>query len=584
MSGSGNFGCLGVIPNRCTTSGCLTPFETGTPAMRIDYPAPTGQNQELIAAPLVSTSYINVTGTTDGTATIQGVSSTTGISAGQLVYGTNIPANSFVVSKTADTITINATTSGSGTVSLRIPAVPDRLDLAFAGIDQGNNVTYFATYARNGSSASDPFKGAQMLDGFSASYLANADINTMKLADANSDGEIDLFAFSAGQNFVASHVSFQQGGTNYGVGRSPPGTYISVPTAAGCDIGSTDCFPDPIINVMGIQQGYPLGSNLPSQNLMDLGDLNNDDIPDVVVNGYSSRGVAVGLGTSSGDFSAPVIQDLGSGADLKPLALTLADLDQDGFLDIAIVGQNLSGGTTGVAAWLRGNGDGSFANAQRIDPIVSTCTTPTSVSAVDIDLDGRPELAVLCYTSQLIYISRRNTLGTWVLQQGSSINASGGSNGVSMKWGRLTTSGASGVDVAVVGFDATNSLRIINNVSINVSSDVSFTVSSSPGAYMSLYGQPSDIAIADLNSDGYNDLAISMIRGSGSAWGGQFYTCTSGSLAGSCSPLAWGFDGYIGNSIVTGDVNNDGMGDIFVGYQTGRIINRTISRVLNLSW
>jgi hypothetical protein len=57
-----------------------------------------------------------VTGSTaNGSATITGVTDTTSIKVGQYITGTNIPYNSVVVSKTANTIVLSRTASGSGT-------------------------------------------------------------------------------------------------------------------------------------------------------------------------------------------------------------------------------------------------------------------------------------------------------------------------------------------------------------------------------------------------------------------------------------------------------------------------------------
>jgi len=57
-----------------------------------------------------------VTGdTTSGSATLTNVSSTANIQVGQFITGTNIPYNSVVVSKTANTIVLSQTATGSGT-------------------------------------------------------------------------------------------------------------------------------------------------------------------------------------------------------------------------------------------------------------------------------------------------------------------------------------------------------------------------------------------------------------------------------------------------------------------------------------
>lgn len=63
-----------------------------------------------------TTNTATITGdTTNGSATLTNVSSTTNIKVGQYITGTNIPYNSVVVSKTANTIVLSQTATGTGT-------------------------------------------------------------------------------------------------------------------------------------------------------------------------------------------------------------------------------------------------------------------------------------------------------------------------------------------------------------------------------------------------------------------------------------------------------------------------------------
>ena len=650
-----NYGCLAVLPNSCTNSSCTAPFES-TPTLRIDYPAPNGQNQEPIAVPLTSTSNGTPTATTisssspsftvsstaglavgqlltasgylpvnsyitgisgstvtisqnasangsnvaitvapnltptgtaaSGSPNITSVSSTNGLFVGQTLTGSsNIPANSYITAISGSTVTINQNATGSGSITLTIPTKPTLNDIAFAGYEQSVGAPYFMTYARNGSSSTDPFKGATAIDAFPAAFQTTGDIGTTRLTYINSDSVLDLFNFSPSNGIVGTYVS-SSGTPSYSLGNTVTPTYLANPSSNGCSTSS--CYPDPAMNPMGVQQSYPNSSLVNNQNIMDIGDFNGDGIPDAVVVGYYSRGISVALGTNTGSSSSPVLLNFGSGSDLKPQSLAVADLDNDGIPDIVAVGVKSSGGTTtGVAYWFKGNGDGSFQTAADISTVVSTCTDPRSVAAVDIDLDGRPEIAVLCYTTQIVWISRRHTDGTWILQTGGTINNSGGTNGVAMKWGHLTTSTATGLDVAIGGLDSTNSLRIINNVTLSVTnaSTGSFTLSSNPATYISLDGWVSDIEIADINADGYGDLAVTMQRQAiASNYNGfSFYTCTS-TGTGTCTKLWWGGEGYTATSASAGDVTGDGLPELFVGYRNDRLMFRTLARILNISY
>ena len=79
-----------------------------------------------------------------------------------------------------------------------------------------------------------------------------------------------------------------------------------------------------------------------------VADFNHDGIPDIAVLGNDS--VSVYLGNGQGGFSAPIVYNAG----LDPTGLTVADLGNDGNLDLLI------GNAYGDVLILVGQGDGTF--------------------------------------------------------------------------------------------------------------------------------------------------------------------------------------------------------------------------------
>jgi hypothetical protein len=163
-----------------------------------------------------------------------------------------------------------------------------------------------------------------------------------------------------------------------------------------------------------------------------------------------------------------------------------------------------------------------------------------------------------------------------------------------MRWGRITTGSATGLDLVVVGHDATNTLRIITNVTLSINNPVNtgtFSVAATQGSYIALQGNPSMVEIGDLNGDGYGDLVIPMRSTNASTSGvqgttiGVYYTCLS-TGTGACSVSGWGLEGAQGSSVSVGDVTSDGYPELFVGFgsTTTRLLYRNISRVLNISY
>ena len=129
-------------------------------------------------------------------------------------------------------------------------------------------------------------------------------------------------------------------------------------------------------------------TNQANANAAASGDVNRDGFGDVVVtNDLGTTGkLTVHLGAASGQLG-----DATAGYDLDgtPTAVSTADLDGDGVLDAIVA--NLSG-VSGNLSILRGKGDGTFAASQRID--FPSTVRPVSVSVGDLDQDGIADLVI----------------------------------------------------------------------------------------------------------------------------------------------------------------------------------------------
>ncbi|HSW46081.1 MAG TPA: VCBS repeat-containing protein [Phycisphaerae bacterium] len=235
-------------------------------------------------------------------------------------------------------------------------------------------------------------------------------------ADFDSDGDPDL---AAGSGFGVAILA------NRGDGIFSPATYLSLDqrinafpvslTAADLDgdgivdlatsgIGwiidfaaSTTSNADNIIvlrnNAFGtFTRSQTLVLDHPFPQLGDIadGDVDGDGRADLVVDAYPGR-VIVLLNVGNATFEVSSTMDLGENHVLS--GVKLVDLNGDDALDLIVAdnGDPLDENTTGgdVAVFFN-QGGGVFGSPLRI----TTGIAPTSVAVADLNLDGRPDLAV----------------------------------------------------------------------------------------------------------------------------------------------------------------------------------------------
>jgi Flp pilus assembly secretin CpaC len=149
------------------------------------------------------------------------------------------------------------------------------------------------------------------------------------------------------------------------------------------------------------------------------GDFNGDGKQDFVVTNFTDDTFSLFLGNGDGTFS----QAAGSpfvlpSAVAGPIAMTAADFNSDGNLDLAIANQ-----TTNNISILLGNGKGAFTQAtgsQGGSPL-AVGKLPVAIASGDLNNDSHPDLVVVNQTDNTVSVLLGNGDGTFTAATNSPL-------------------------------------------------------------------------------------------------------------------------------------------------------------------
>jgi Flp pilus assembly secretin CpaC len=160
------------------------------------------------------------------------------------------------------------------------------------------------------------------------------------------------------------------------------------------------------------------------------GDFDGDGKQDFVVTNFTDNTFSLFLGNGDGTFK----QGTGSpfalpSAVAGPIAMTSADFNSDGNLDLAIVNQ-----TTSDISILLGNGKGTFTQAtgaQGGSPI-AVGKSPVAIATGDMNNDSHPDLAVVNQSDNTVSVLLGNGDGTFTAATNSPLSAGQGPTAVTI--------------------------------------------------------------------------------------------------------------------------------------------------------
>jgi hypothetical protein len=269
-------------------------------------------------------------------------------------------------------------------------------------------------------------------------------------------------------------------------------------------------------------------------------DLNGDGKNDLVMADRSSNTVTVLLGRGKGMFDAGGDYPTGT----NPLSVAAADLNGDGWPDLAVA--NSKSGTVSV---LLNDGDGTFA--PKLD---YPCDSPQWVAAADLDGDGTPDLAVASLNSGVVSV---------LLNEGNGTFAPGVDYPVGLY--------ASSVVAADLNGDGWPDLAVTNGLGT-----VGVLLNEGDGIFAPKLDYPGGthaglVVAADLNGDGKADLAVANFWDDPQWFEGHTVSVLLSNGDGSFGPKLDIETGWRPESIAVADLNGDGWLDLAVANSWGNV-------------
>ncbi|MFY9307564.1 MAG: FG-GAP-like repeat-containing protein [Bacteroidia bacterium] len=273
-----------------------------------------------------------------------------------------------------------------------------------------------------------------------------------------------------------------------------------------------------------------------------VADLDGDGHPDIVITNSADSTISILKNLSEiGGFSldSPV-QLVGK---MSPQDIAIGDITGDGKPDIAVVSKDSNMVTT-----FRNTSSGNTISfGQKVN--ISTGLSPKGISLADIDRDGRLEIIVSNEGANTVSVFKNTLTALGGISYNSKIDFPTGSSPRSVAAEDIDGDGMP--DVITTNYGG-NNFSVLKNTSSggNISFDSPIDFTTGVG--------PQSIRVADLDSDGMNDVVITN-NTSGTI---SVYKNTSNTGSVSFSP---GIDALTGTgpvNVAVGDVDGDGAPDL----------------------
>lgn len=239
-----------------------------------------------------------------------------------------------------------------------------------------------------------------------------------------------------------------------------------------------------------------------------------------------------------------------------PDAIALADINRDGRLDAVTANQGTNGTTADTVSVRGGNGDGSIRGAANY----TVGDRPNDVAVGDLDGDGVPDV-----------VAANRESGTVSVLIGISTGGFKAAKNLATAAGAATGNKPVAVVIVDLNRDGRRDILVANNAtSARPNGDIAWLRNQGAGAFAGPVStsisltKPADLVVADFNSDGNQDVAVT--NGGATTVTGLKGNGQGGFALGAVMQLG---TGATPSGIAVGDMNNDARTDLAVRVPSG---------------
>ena len=324
------------------------------------------------------------------------------------------------------------------------------------------------------------------------------------VGDFNNDHQCDIIVANSHINSVGVYLGYGNGSfaeqMSFPTGTTPYSVAVGdFDSDTQLDIVVTNRDGDSVSVLLGYGNGSFTAQTL--YNLSDsshplsvaVGDLNRDNILDIVVANYLSNSIGIFIGYGDGTFTNQASYFLLNVS--TPSWVVVDDINNDNILDVVVA--NYGQGSIGL---FFGHGNGSFRDVITLS--TGNNSRPRSVATGDINNDKWIDIAVINQNTHNVGIFFGNGDGTFSLQKTYSTGSQ---------------SSARTITIADLNNDASLDIIFSDSASGNGNVGVFYGYGDGNFAVLKTYStgfnsDPSSIAICDFNNDSQLDLAVSYLN------------------------------------------------------------------------